>query len=54
MGQNNISEIQQDKDLFFVRITRRNGTSYRVTSEDYESVQEYRNEFLGTAKQRSR
>lgn len=46
MAQNNISEIQFDKDLYFVRITRRNGTSYRVTSDDRDSIEDYRQEFL--------
>lgn len=41
-----ISEIKQTKDGYAVEIKRSNGTTYKVTSEDYQSMVDYRNEYL--------
>ncbi len=43
----NISVIKKTSDgQFYIRITRHNGTSYRVLSEDRQSIQEYQTELL--------
>lgn len=41
-----ISEVYEIKNGYAVRITRRNGGTYQVTSEDYQSMVEYRQEYL--------
>ena len=41
-----ISDIYNIKDGYAVKITRSNGQSYQVKSEDYQSMVEYREEFL--------
>lgn len=47
-----ITEPYQIKDGWAVKITRRNGTSYQVKSEDYQSIAEYREEFLAAVQKR--
>lgn len=54
MAQNNISDVQQCKNCYYVEITRRNGTTYRVKSDVRDAVVEYRREFLEFARQRGR
>lgn len=41
-----ISNIYSIKDGYAVKITRRNGQTYQVKCEDYQSLVEYREEFL--------
>lgn len=41
-----ISEVYNIKDGYAVKITRRNGQTYQVTSQDYQSLVEYREEYL--------
>lgn len=42
-----ISVIKKaDDGRFYIRITRANGSTYRVLSEDRESIAEYQNELL--------
>lgn len=47
-----ITEPYQIKDGWAIKITRRNGTSYQVKSEDYQSIVDYREEFLAAALKR--
>lgn len=42
----NVTDVLQEKGLYFIRITRNNGSSYRVVSVDKKSMEEYREEFL--------
>lgn len=50
-----ISNIYRIKDGYAVKITRTNGSSYQVKSEDYQSMVDYRNEYLQVqAKKRGR
>lgn len=49
-----VSEIQSEKNLWFVRITNESGASYRVVSVDRASIEDYRNEILKKRAQRSK
>lgn len=50
-----ISEVYQINGGFAVKITRTNGKTYRVTSSDYQTMVEYRAEYLAAqAKKRGR
>jgi len=52
MGQ--ITEPYNLKGLWTVRITRKNGQTYLVTSPDKQSIEDYRAEFLAAQKKRTR
>lgn len=54
MEHNTISEIKQKDDYWYVEITRRNGTVYRVRSSGRPGIEDYRNEFLQAKKQKVR
>lgn len=41
-----ISDVYSIKGGWAVEITRRNGTTYQVKSDDYQSMADYRNEYL--------
>lgn len=47
-----ISVVKFDGNVWYVRITRRNGTTYRVTSEDRQSIEDYQKEFLEIVEQK--
>lgn len=50
-----ISEVYNIKGGYAVKITRTNGSSYQVKSDDYQSIVDYRNEYLqAQAKKRGR
>ena len=50
-----ITEPYKIKTGWAVKITRRNQTTYQVSSSDYQSIVDYRNEFLAEqAKKRGR
>lgn len=52
METSTISEIRFGDLHWYVEITRRNGTKYCVKSKDWNSVRDYRNEFLQAKQQR--
>lgn len=48
-----VSVIKKAPDgQFYIRITRRNGTSYRVLSEDRKSIEDYQAELLAAIEQK--
>lgn len=48
-----ISVIKKASDgKFYIRILRRNGTSYRVLSEDRQSIEDYQAELLAAIEQK--
>lgn len=49
-----ITEPYKVGNEWAVTIVRRNGTEYRVRSEDMQSIIDYRNEFIQLKQQRSR
>lgn len=49
-----ISEPYKIDGGYAVKITRRNGAEYRATSPDYQSIVEYRNDFLEFQKQKQK
>ena len=47
-----ISEPYKTKNGYAITIVRKNGASYRVTSDDLQSLVEYREEFLAARQKR--
>lgn len=54
MVPNNVSDIMVEKNLWYIRIRRKDGSSYRVVSTTREGIEDYRKEFIEFAKQKAR
>lgn len=52
-SMSDISVIKKAPDgRFYIKITRGNGTSYRVVSEDRKSIEDYQSEVLAAIEQK--
>lgn len=49
-----ISKPYKAGEIWAVSITRKNGQTYRVTSDDYQAIVDYRAFFLSQQKQKER